>query len=54
MAEENHAAQRQTAVAAYFTSKQILLFAFALRAVCQNSMAEENHAAHEQASVTAY
>ena len=29
MAEENPAAQRQTAVTAYFTSKQLLLFAFA-------------------------
>ena len=28
MAEENHAAQRQTAVTAHFTSKQLLLFVF--------------------------
>ena len=31
MAEENPAAQRQTAVTAYFTSKQLLLFVFARR-----------------------
>ena len=44
MAEENPAAQRQTAVPAYFTSKQLLLFAFAWWSVglCQYSMAEEN------------
>ena len=46
--------QRQTAVTVYFTSKQLLLFVFAWRSVCQYSMAEENHAAQRQTAVTAY
>ena len=46
--------QWKTAVAANLTSKQLLLFVFALRSVCQYSMAEENHAAQRQAAVTAY
>ena len=54
MAEENPAAQRQTAVTAYFTSKQLLLFLFPRRSVCQYSMAEENPAAQKQTAVTAY
>ena len=54
MAEENPAAQRQTAVTAYFTSKPLLLFVFARRSVCQYSMAEENPAAQRQTAVTAY
>ena len=54
MAEENPAAQRQTAVTAYFSSKPLLLFVFARRSVCQYSMAEENPAAQRQTAVTAY
>ena len=54
MAEENPAAQRQTATTAHFTSKQLLLFVFARRSVCQYSMAEENPAAPRQTAVTAY
>ena len=50
MAEENPEAQKQTAVTAYFSSKQLLLFVFARRPVCQYSMAEENHAAQRQPS----
>ena len=46
--------ETQTAVTAYFTSKQILLFAFAWRSLCQYSMAEENPAAQRQTAVTAY
>ena len=53
MAEENPAAQRQTAVTACFTSKRLLLFAFAWRSVCQYSMPEENPAAQTQTAVTA-
>ena len=52
MAEENLAAQRQTAVSAYFTSQQLLLFV--LRSVCHYSIAEENLAAQRQTAVTAY
>ena len=37
MAEENPAAQRQTAVTAYFTSKQLLLFAFAQQTSANSS-----------------
>ena len=54
MAEENHAAQRQTAVAAYVSSNQLLLFDFARRLLCQYSMAEENPAAQRQTAVTAH
>ena len=54
MAEENHVAQRQTAVTVYLERKQLLLFAFARRSVCQYSMAEENPAAQRQTAVTAY
>ena len=54
MAEENPAAQRQTAVTAYLKSKQLLLFAFARRSLYQYSMAEENLAALRQTVVTAY
>ena len=48
MAEENPAAQRQTTVTAYFSSKQFLLLVFALQSVCHYSMAEENPAAQRQ------
>ena len=44
----------QTAVTADFTSKQLLLFVFARRSVCQYSMAEENPAARRQTAVTDY
>ena len=54
MAEENPAAQRQTAVIAYFTSKQLLLFVFSRLSVCQYLMAEEDPAAQRQTTVTAY
>ena len=54
MAEENPAAERQTAVTAYLKSKQSLLFVFARRSVCQYSMAEENAVAQRQTAVTAY
>ena len=54
MAEENPAAQRQKTVTAYLKSKQLLLFVFARRSVCQYSMAEENPAAQRQTAVTAY
>ena len=47
MAEENPAAQRQTAVTDYLKSKQLLLFVFARRSVCQYSM-------QMQTAVTAY
>ena len=53
MAEENPAAQKQTAVTAYITSKQLLLLVFARWSVCQYSMAEKNHAAQRQTAVTA-
>ena len=46
--------ETQTAITAYFTSRQILLFAFAWRSLCQYSMAEENPAAQRQTAVTAY
>ena len=52
MAEENPAAQRQTAVTDYFTSKQLLLFVFARRSECQYSIAEKNPA-QRQTAVTA-
>ena len=45
---------RQTAVAAYFSSNQLLLFVFVRRSVCQYSMAEEKPAAQKQSAVTAY
>ena len=48
MAEDNPVAQRQTAVTAYLKSKQLLLFIFALRSVCQYSMAEDNPADQRQ------
>ena len=54
MAEENPAAQRQTAVTAHILSEQLLLFVFARRSVCQYSMAKENPAAQRQTAVTAY
>ena len=37
-----------------FTSKQLLLFVFSRRSVCQYSMAEDNLAAQRQTAVTAY
>ena len=46
--------QRQAAVTAHLKSKQLLLFVFARRSVCQYSMAEENPAAQRQTTVTAY
>ena len=54
MAEENSAAQRHTAVTAYFKSRQLLLFAFARQSVCQYSMAKKNPASQRQTAVTAY
>ena len=54
MAEENPAALRQAAVTAYLKSKQLLLFVFAWRSVCQYSMAEESPAAQRLTTVTAY
>ena len=54
MAEENLAAQRQTAVTANFSSQQLLVFVFAWRSVCQYSIAEENPAAQRQTAVTAH
>ena len=51
MAEDNSAAQRQTAVTAYF---QLLLFVFAWRSVCQYSMAEDKSAARRQTAVTCH
>ena len=54
MAEDNPAAQRQTAVTAYLKSKQLLLFVFARRSACQYSMAEDNPAAQRQTAVSAY
>ena len=54
MAEENPAAQRQTAVTAHFSSKQLLLFAFAWQSAWQYSKAEENPEAQRQTAVTAY
>ena len=39
MAEENPAAQKQTAVTAHFSSQQLLLFAFAERATLQRQTA---------------
>ena len=54
MAEENPSAQKQTAVTAYFSSKQLLLLVFARRSVCQYSMAEENHGDQRQTAVTVY
>ena len=50
----NGVCQRHTTVTAYFSSKQLLLFVFARRSVCQYSMAEENPAAQRQTAVTAY
>ena len=44
MAEEIPAAQRQTAVAAYFSSKQLLLFAFT---VCYHSILSPRAKGHE-------
>ena len=46
--------QRQTAVSAYFKSKQLLLFVFAQRSVCKYSMAEENPGAQRQTTVITY
>ena len=54
MAKEKPAAQRQTAVIDYLRGKQLLLFVFARRSVCQYSMAEENPASQRQTAVTAY
>ena len=54
LAEENLAAQRQTAVTTHLKSKQLLLFAFARQSVCYYSIAEENPAAQRQTAVTAY
>ena len=45
MAEENPVDQIQTTVTAPFLSQQLVLFVFARRSVCQNSMAEEDPAA---------
>ena len=44
--------QRQTTVTEYFSSKQLLLFVFARRSVCQYWMAEDNPAAQRQTAVT--
>ena len=44
--------QRQTTVTDYFSSKQLLLFVFARRSVCQYWMAEDNPAAQRQTAVT--
>ena len=49
----NTVMQWQTAVISYFTSKQLLLFVFARRSVCQCSMAEDIPAAQRQTAVTA-
>ena len=54
MAEEIPAAQRQTAVTAHLTSKQLLQFVFARRSVCHYSIAEEIPAVQRQAAATAY
>ena len=54
MADDNHVDQIQTTVTAPFLSQQLLLFVFARRSVCQNSMAEENPATQRQTAVTAY
>ena len=51
MAEDNPAKREQTAVTAYFSSKQ---FVFARQSECQYSMAEETLAAQRQTAVTAY
>ena len=50
----NTAVKSQPAVAADFSSQQLLLFVFARRSVCQYSMAEENPAAQRQTAITAY
>ena len=55
MAEENPAAQRQTAVITlHLRIKQLPLFDIALRSVCKYSMAEENPEEKSQTAVTAY
>ena len=46
--------KRQTAVTAYFSSKQLLLFVSGGQSVCQYSKAEEIPAAQRQTAVTAY
>ena len=48
----NIAVQRQTAVTVYLSNKQLLMFVFARRSVCQYSMVKENSAAQRQTSVT--
>ena len=48
------AVRMQTAVAADSSHKQLLLFAFALRSVCQYSMAEENPAAQKTAVTASF
>ena len=45
--------QIQTAVTAYFSSDQLLLFVFARRSVYQYLIAEENPGAQRQTAVTA-
>ena len=54
MAEDNHEGQRQTAVASYLKSKQLLLFAIARRRTCHFFTAEGNPAGQRQTAVTAY
>ena len=54
MAEENPAAQIQAAVTAHFSSKQLVMFVFARRSVCQYSMAEDNPAGQRQTAVTVH
>ena len=49
-----HGDIQMTAVTAFLKSKQLLLFVFTRRSVCQYSMAEENPAAQRQTTVTAY
>ena len=44
----------QTAVTAYLKGKQLMLFVFARRSLCQYSMAEENPAAQRQTAIAAY
>ena len=48
------AAQRETAVAAYLESNQLLLFVFSQQLVCLYSMAEENPAAQRHTAVAVY
>ena len=49
-----HCRAKSTSSSCWLSSKQLLLFVFAWRSVCQYSMAEENPAAQRQTAVTAY